>query len=83
MVLLFTGWGEGKCEINYKKKKKIFLLQGSFSPYLVVTLPKKMIGNSFSRTRNGKVEKVHKKIIFIPFFSKFFPPYAPRCEFPT
>ena len=31
MVLFFTVRGEGKCEINYKKKKKIFfLLKGGF-----------------------------------------------------
>ena len=31
MVLFLSGMGEGKCEINYiKKKKKIFLLSGGF-----------------------------------------------------
>ena len=31
MVLLSSVRGEGKCEINYKKKeKKLFLLSGSF-----------------------------------------------------
>ena len=31
MVLFFSVRGEGKCEINYKKKKKkIFLLSGDF-----------------------------------------------------
>ena len=79
MVLFFPGWGEGKCEINYKKKKKIFLRQVSFSPFLVVNLPEKMIGNSFSRTRSGKVEKVHKKKIFIPFFFQIFSTLRSSC----
>ena len=31
MVLFFTVRGEGKCEINYKKKRKFFfLLSGGF-----------------------------------------------------
>ena len=31
MVLFFSGRGEGKCEIDYKKKKKIFFsLLGCF-----------------------------------------------------
>ena len=30
MVLLFTGWGEEKCEINYKKKEKNFSPSGIF-----------------------------------------------------
>ena len=31
MVLFFSVRGEGKCEINYKKKKKFFfLLSGAF-----------------------------------------------------
>ena len=30
MVLFFSVRGEGKCEINYKKKKIFFLLSGGF-----------------------------------------------------
>ena len=30
MVSFFSVSGEGKCEIDYKKKKKIFLLSGVF-----------------------------------------------------
>ena len=48
MVLFFSVRGEGKCEIDYKKKKKIFfLLYGAFSLFLVVSLPEKMIRKCF------------------------------------
>ena len=30
MVLFFSVRGEGKCEIDYKKRKKILLLSGGF-----------------------------------------------------
>ena len=30
MVLFFSVRGEGKCEKNYKKKKKLFLVSGGF-----------------------------------------------------
>ena len=47
MVLLFSVRGEGKWEINYKKKKKNFSLLGSFLTILVVSLPEKMIRKCF------------------------------------
>ena len=41
MVLFISVTGEGKCEINYKKKKKNFFIsfREDFSPFLVVSLP--------------------------------------------
>ena len=48
MVLFFSGTGEGKCEINYKKKENFFsLLYEAFSLFLVVSLPEKMIRKCF------------------------------------
>ena len=40
MVLFFSVTGEGKCEKNYKKRKKIF-------SSLVASLPEKMIRKCF------------------------------------
>ena len=48
MVLFSSVRGEGKCEMNYKKKKKNFSPLGSFFlPFLVVILPEKMIRKCF------------------------------------
>ena len=48
MVLFFSVRREGKCEIDYKKKRKFFfLLQGAFKLILVVSLPEKMIRKCF------------------------------------
>ena len=48
MVLFFSVRGEGKCEINYKKKEKfVFLFLGSFLTILVVSLQEKMIRKCF------------------------------------
>ena len=47
MVLFFSVRGEGKCEIDYKKKKIFFLLKGAFSLFLVVCLPEKIITKCF------------------------------------
>ena len=48
MVLFFSVRGEGKCEINYKKKGNFFsLLYEDFSLFLVVSLPEKMIRKCF------------------------------------
>ena len=48
MVLFFSVIGEGKCEINFKKKRKFFFLfRELFSPFLVVRLPEKMIRKCF------------------------------------
>ena len=47
MVLCFSVRGEGKCEINYKKKKIFFVLEGAFSLFLVITLTEKMIRKCF------------------------------------
>ena len=47
MVLFFSVRGEGKCEIDYKKKENFFLLYGAFSLFLVVSLPEKMIRKCF------------------------------------
>ena len=44
MVLFFSVRGEGKCEKNCKKRKKIFSsFREVFRPLLVVSLPEKMI----------------------------------------
>ena len=48
MVLFFSVRGEGKCEKNYKKGKKIFPNFGKFfGPFLVASLPEKMIRKCF------------------------------------
>ena len=48
MVLFFSGRGEGKCEKNFKKRKKFFSsFLEVFSPFLVVSLPEKMIRKCF------------------------------------
>ena len=47
MVLFFSVRGEGKCETNYKKKEIFFLLSGAFSPFLLASLPEKMIRKCF------------------------------------
>ena len=47
MVFFFSVRGEGKCEIDYKKKTIFFLLSGAFSLILVVSLPEKMIRKCF------------------------------------
>ena len=44
---------EGKCEINLKKKKSVFPLQGAFSLFFVVNLPEKMFRKCFG----GKEKK--------------------------
>ena len=50
----FSVRGEGKCEIDYKKKRKFFfLLKGAFKLILVVSLPEKMIRKCFG----GKEKK--------------------------
>ena len=44
MVLFFSVRREGKCEKNLKKKKKIFSsFREVFLPFLVASLPEKMI----------------------------------------
>ena len=44
----FSVRGEGKCEKNYKKKKKIFSsFREVFRPLLVASLPEKMIRKCF------------------------------------
>ena len=48
MVLFFSVRGEGKCEKNYKKKKKkCYSFWEVFSPFLVAILPEKMIRKCF------------------------------------
>ena len=47
MVLFFSVRGEGKYEIDYKKKKIFFSPLGRFSLFLVVSLPEKMIRKCF------------------------------------
>ena len=48
MVLFISVRGDGKCEINYKKKKKFFSsFREVFLPFLVVSLPEKMIRKFF------------------------------------
>ena len=48
MVLFFSVRGEGKCEKNYKKRKKHFSsFREVFCPFLVASLPEKMIRKCF------------------------------------
>ena len=48
MVLFISVRGEGKSEINYTKKKKFFFsFWQFFLPFLVVSLPEKMIRKCF------------------------------------
>ena len=48
MVLFISLRGEGKCEINYKKKKKkISSFREVFPPILDNSLPEKMIRKCF------------------------------------
>ena len=48
MVLFFSVRGEGKCEINYKKKENnLFSPLGSFFTILVVSFTEKMIRKFF------------------------------------
>ena len=48
MVLFFSVRGEGKCEIDYKKKRKFFfLIEGAFKLLLVISFPEKMIRKCF------------------------------------
>ena len=47
MVYLFSIRGEGKCEIDLKKKENFFSPLGSFLTNLVVSLPEKMIRKCF------------------------------------
>ena len=48
MVFFFSVRGEGKIEINYKKKKKNFSsFWEVFDHFLVVSLPEKMIRKCF------------------------------------
>ena len=57
MVLFFSVRGEGKCEINYKKRKFISLPLGAFLLFLVFRLPEKMIRKCFG----GKEKEWRKK----------------------
>ena len=43
----FSVRGEGKCEINYKKRRFFFSPFGIFSPFLVVRFPEKVIRKCF------------------------------------
>ena len=48
MVLFFSVRGEGKCEIDYKKKENFFFsFRELFFLILVVSLPEKMIRKCF------------------------------------
>ena len=48
MVLFFSVRGEGKCEIDYKKKKNILSPFGRFfHHFFVVSLPEKMTTKCF------------------------------------
>ena len=48
MLLFFSVRGEGKCEKNYKKRKKNFSsFWRFFLPFLVASLPEKMIKKCF------------------------------------
>ena len=58
MVLFFSVRGEGKCEINYKKKKKkISYFRDVFLSFLVVSLPEKMIRKYFGVRRRSRDKK--------------------------
>ena len=47
MVLFFSVRGEGKFEIDYKKKENFFSPLGSFLTIFVISLPEKMIRKCF------------------------------------
>ena len=48
MLLVFSVRREGKCEKNYKKRKKFFSsFRDVFGPFLVASLPEKMIRKCF------------------------------------
>ena len=47
MVLFLSVRGEGKCEIDYKKKENFFSPLDAFEIILVVSLPEKMIRKCF------------------------------------
>ena len=47
MVLFFFVRGEGNCKINYKKKEIFFFFRELFRPFLVFSLPEKMIWKCF------------------------------------
>ena len=64
MVLFFSVRGEGKYEKNYKKKKKNFSsFREVFQPFLVASLPEKMIRKCFGgkekeyRAKKGNFKK--------------------------
>ena len=58
MVLFFSIRGEGKCEKKYKKRKKIFSsFREVFSPFLVRSLPEKMIRKCFGGKEKESREK--------------------------
>ena len=47
MVLFFSVRGEGKCEIDYKKKENFFSPLWRFFTIFVLSLPKKIIKKCF------------------------------------
>ena len=47
MVLFFSGRGEGKCEIDYKKKEIFFFSFRDLLLFLVLRLPEKTIRKCF------------------------------------
>ena len=47
MVLFFSVRGEGKSEIDYKKKNFFFSFRELFKLFLVVSLPEKIIRKCF------------------------------------
>ena len=65
MVLFFSVRGEGKCEIDYKKKENFFSPLGSFLTNLVVSLPEKMIRKCFGgkkKEERAKKSNFKKKV---------------------
>ena len=72
MILFFSVRGEGKCEINYKKKKFIFELFGIFFDHFWSLV---CLVFFFSVRGEGKCEINYKKkkIYFCPFWKLFSP----------
>ena len=58
MILFFSVRGEGKCEKNYKKRKKIFSsFREVFSPFLSLVCRKRLLGSVSGVSRRSREEK--------------------------
>ena len=58
MVLFISLRGEGKCEKNYKKRKKIFYsFREVFWPFLSLVFRKRLLGSVSGVSRRSREEK--------------------------